>query len=139
MCFHFNLSTAAKTGKENATSCPNKQKCLPKAPTSSETQAKEESTPITEEKYKEETSTMESSESTSPGEGQTLKEKEEKNITEKVEKKKDDQVEEKTEDKMDVDPSPPDTCLSEEKGTMILLFINKQRGSPAVSLNKTFY
>ncbi|XP_029583995.1 nucleosome-remodeling factor subunit BPTF isoform X6 [Salmo trutta] len=106
---------AAKTGKENATSCPNKQKCLPKAPTSSETQAKEESTPITEEKYKEETSTMESSESTSTGEGQTLKEKEEKNITEKVEKKKDDQVE-KTEDKMDVDPSPPDTCLSEEKG-----------------------
>lgn len=139
MCFHFNLSTAAKTGKENATSGPNKRKCLPKAPTSSETQAKEESTPITEEKDKEETSTMESSGSTSPGEGQTLKEKEEKNITEKVEKKKDDQVEEKTEDKMDVDPSPPDTCLSEEKGTMILLFINKQRGSPAVSLNKTFY
>uniref|UniRef100_A0A673WSW1 Bromodomain PHD finger transcription factor n=1 Tax=Salmo trutta TaxID=8032 RepID=A0A673WSW1_SALTR len=103
-----------KALEENATSCPNKQKCLPKAPTSSETQAKEESTPITEEKYKEETSTMESSESTSTGEGQTLKEKEEKNITEKVEKKKDDQVE-KTEDKMDVDPSPPDTCLSEEK------------------------
>ncbi|KAM9472506.1 nucleosome-remodeling factor subunit BPTF-like isoform 17-T17 [Salvelinus alpinus] len=107
---------AAKTGKENATSGPNKRKCLPKAPTSSETQAKEESTPITEEKDKEETSTMESSGSTSPGEGQTLKEKEEKNITEKVEEKKDDQVEEKTEDKMDVDPSPPDTCLSEEKG-----------------------
>ncbi|XP_070958261.1 nucleosome-remodeling factor subunit BPTF-like isoform X8 [Oncorhynchus clarkii lewisi] len=106
---------AAKTGKENATSCPNKRKCLPKAPTSSETQAKEESTPITEEKDQEETSTMEPSGSTSPGEGQTLKEKEEKNITEKGEKK-DDQVEEKTEDKMDVDPSPPDTCLSEEKG-----------------------
>ncbi|XP_029621597.1 nucleosome-remodeling factor subunit BPTF isoform X7 [Salmo trutta] len=106
---------AAKTGKENATSGPNKRKCLPKAPTSSETQAKEESTPITEEKDKEETSTMESSGSTSPGEGQTLKEKEEKNITEMVEGKKDDQVE-KTEDKMDVDPSPPDTCLSEEKG-----------------------
>uniref|UniRef100_A0A8C7FYX1 Bromodomain PHD finger transcription factor n=1 Tax=Oncorhynchus kisutch TaxID=8019 RepID=A0A8C7FYX1_ONCKI len=106
---------AAKTGKENATSCPNKRKCLPKAPTSSETQAKEESTPITEEKDQEETSTMEPSGSTSPGEGQTLKEKEEKKITEKVEKK-DDQVEEKTEDKMDVDPSPPDTCLSEEKG-----------------------
>ncbi|XP_042163038.1 LOW QUALITY PROTEIN: nucleosome-remodeling factor subunit BPTF-like, partial [Oncorhynchus tshawytscha] len=106
---------AAKTGKENATSCPNKRKCLPKAPTSSETQAKEESTPITEEKDQEETSTMEPSGNTSPGEGQTLKEKEEKNITEKVEKK-DDQVEEKTEDKMDVDPSPPDTCLSEEKG-----------------------
>ncbi|KAM9473313.1 nucleosome-remodeling factor subunit BPTF-like isoform 11-T11 [Salvelinus alpinus] len=107
---------AAKTGKENATSGPNKLKCLPKAPTSTETQAKEESTPITEEKDKEETSTMESSGSTSPGEGQTLKEKEEKNITEKVEEKKDDQVEEKTEDKMDVDSSPPDTCLSEEKG-----------------------
>ncbi|XP_036797158.1 nucleosome-remodeling factor subunit BPTF isoform X8 [Oncorhynchus mykiss] len=106
---------AAKTGKENATSCPNKRKCLPKAPTSSETQAKGESTPITEEKDQEETSTMESSGSTSPGEGQTLKEKEEKNITD-VEEKKDDQVEEKTEDKMDVDPSPPDTCLSEEKG-----------------------
>ncbi|XP_064843918.1 nucleosome-remodeling factor subunit BPTF [Oncorhynchus masou masou] len=106
---------AAKTGKENATSCPNKRKCLPKAPTSSETQTKEESTPITEEKDQEETSTMESSGSTSPGEGQTLKEKEEKNITD-VEEKKDDQVEEKTEDKMDVDPSPPDTCLSEEKG-----------------------
>nr|XP_046160318.1 nucleosome-remodeling factor subunit BPTF [Oncorhynchus gorbuscha] len=106
---------AAKTGKENATSCPNKRKCLPKAPTSSETQAKEESTPITEEKDQEETSTMESSGSTSPGEGQTLKEKEEKNITD-VEEKKDDQVEEKTEDKMDADPSPPDTCLSEEKG-----------------------
>ncbi|XP_042183824.1 nucleosome-remodeling factor subunit BPTF [Oncorhynchus tshawytscha] len=143
---------AAKTGKENATSCPNKRKCLPKAPTSSETQAKEESTPITEEKDQEETSTMEPSGntslgegqtlkekeeknitdvdekkgdqeetstmepsgSTSPGEGQTLKEKEEKNITD-VEEKKDDQVEEKTEDKMDVDPSPPDTCLSEEK------------------------
>ncbi|XP_055753766.1 nucleosome-remodeling factor subunit BPTF-like isoform X7 [Salvelinus fontinalis] len=107
---------AAKTGKENATSSPNKLKCLPKAPTSTETQAKEESTPITEEKDKEETSTMESSGSTSPGEGQTLKEKEEKNITEKVEEKKDDQVEEKTEDKMDVDSSPPDTCLGEEKG-----------------------
>ncbi|XP_031683606.1 nucleosome-remodeling factor subunit BPTF isoform X5 [Oncorhynchus kisutch] len=106
---------AAKTGKENATSCPNKRKCLPKAPTSSETQAKEESTPITEEKDQEETSTMEPSGSTSPGEGQTLKEKEEKNITD-VEEKKDDQVEEKTEDKMDVDPSPPDACLSEEKG-----------------------
>ncbi|XP_038836332.1 nucleosome-remodeling factor subunit BPTF-like [Salvelinus namaycush] len=107
---------AAKTGKENATSGPNKLKCLPKAPTSTEIQAKEESTPITEEKDKEETSTMESSGSTSPGEGQTLKEKEEKNITEKVEEKKDDQVEEKTEDKMDVDSSPPYTCLSEEKG-----------------------
>nr|XP_046188057.1 nucleosome-remodeling factor subunit BPTF-like isoform X3 [Oncorhynchus gorbuscha] len=107
---------AAKTGKENATSCPNKRECLPKAPTSSETQAKEESTPITEEKDQEETSTMESSGSTSPGEGQTLKGKEENNITEKVEEKKDDQVVEKTEDKMDVDPSPPDTCLSEEKG-----------------------
>uniref|UniRef100_A0A8K9UHU4 Bromodomain PHD finger transcription factor n=1 Tax=Oncorhynchus mykiss TaxID=8022 RepID=A0A8K9UHU4_ONCMY len=106
---------AAKTGKENATSCPNKRKCLPKAPTSSETQAKGESTPITGEKDQEETSTMEPSGSTSPGEGQTLKEKEEKNITD-VEEKKDDQVEEKTEDKMDVDPSPPDTCLSEEKG-----------------------
>ncbi|XP_052374990.1 nucleosome-remodeling factor subunit BPTF-like isoform X7 [Oncorhynchus keta] len=106
---------AAKTGKENATSCPNKRKCLLKAPTSSETQAKEESTPITEEKDQEETSTMESSGSTLPGEGQTLKEKEENNITD-VEEKKDDQVEEKTEDKMDVDPSPPDTCLSEEKG-----------------------
>uniref|UniRef100_A0A673YL68 Bromodomain PHD finger transcription factor n=1 Tax=Salmo trutta TaxID=8032 RepID=A0A673YL68_SALTR len=103
-----------KALEENATSGPNKRKCLPKAPTSSETQAKEESTPITEEKDKEETSTMESSGSTSPGEGQTLKEKEEKNITEMVEGKKDDQVE-KTEDKMDVDPSPPDTCLSEEK------------------------
>uniref|UniRef100_A0A8C7SDJ1 Bromodomain PHD finger transcription factor n=1 Tax=Oncorhynchus mykiss TaxID=8022 RepID=A0A8C7SDJ1_ONCMY len=100
------------------------------APTSSETQAKGESTPITGEKDQEETSTMEPSGSTSPGEGQTLKEKEEKNITD-VEEKKDDQVEEKTEDKMDVDPSPPDTCLSEEKGTMILVFINKQRGSPA--------
>uniref|UniRef100_A0A8C7G1R5 Bromodomain PHD finger transcription factor n=1 Tax=Oncorhynchus kisutch TaxID=8019 RepID=A0A8C7G1R5_ONCKI len=77
----------------------------------SETQAKEESTPITEEKDQEETSTMEPSGSTSPGEGQTLKEKEEKKITEKVEKK-DDQVEEKTEDKMDVDPSPPDTLDS---------------------------
>ncbi|XP_064842659.1 nucleosome-remodeling factor subunit BPTF-like isoform X6 [Oncorhynchus masou masou] len=107
---------AAKTGKENSTSCPNKQKCLPKAPTSSETQAKEESTPITEEKDQEETSTVESSGSTSPGEGQTLKEKEENNITEKMEEKKDDQVEEKTEDKMDVDPSPPDTGLSEGKG-----------------------
>nr|XP_029481521.1 nucleosome-remodeling factor subunit BPTF-like isoform X9 [Oncorhynchus nerka] len=106
---------AAKTGKENATSCPNKRKCLPKAPTSSETQAKEESTPITEEKDQEETSTMESSGSTSPGEGQTLKGKEENNITD-VEEKKDDQVEEKTEDKMDVDTSPPDTCLGEEKG-----------------------
>ncbi|XP_071028387.1 nucleosome-remodeling factor subunit BPTF-like isoform X7 [Oncorhynchus clarkii lewisi] len=114
---------AAKTGKENATSCPNKRKCLPKAPTSSETQAKGESTPITEEKDQEETSTMEPSGSTSPGEGQTLKEKEDKNITDveekkadQVEEKKADQVEEKTEDKMDVDPSPPDTCLSEEKG-----------------------
>ncbi|XP_052347263.1 nucleosome-remodeling factor subunit BPTF-like isoform X8 [Oncorhynchus keta] len=107
---------AAKTGKENATSCPNKRECLPKAPTSSEIQAKEESTPITEEKDQEETSTMESSGSTLPGEGQTLKGKEENNITEKVEEKKDDQVVEKTEDKMDVDPSPPDTCLSEEKG-----------------------
>ncbi|XP_045069264.1 nucleosome-remodeling factor subunit BPTF-like isoform X4 [Coregonus clupeaformis] len=110
---------AAKTGKENAMSGPNKWKRLPKAPTSSETQGKEESTPITEEKDKEQTATVESSGSTSPGEGQTLKEEEEKednNITEKVEEKKVDQVEEETEDKMDVDPSPPDTCLSEEKG-----------------------
>uniref|UniRef100_A0AAZ3R912 Bromodomain PHD finger transcription factor n=1 Tax=Oncorhynchus tshawytscha TaxID=74940 RepID=A0AAZ3R912_ONCTS len=60
---------SAKTGKENATSCPNKRKCLPKAPTSSETQAKEESTPITEEKDQEETSTMEPSGNTSLGEG----------------------------------------------------------------------
>nr|XP_029492681.1 nucleosome-remodeling factor subunit BPTF-like [Oncorhynchus nerka] len=86
---------AAKTGKENAISCPNKQKCLPKAPTSSETQAKEESTPITEEKDQEETSNMESSGSTLPGEGQTLKEKKEKNITD-VEEKKDDQEETST-------------------------------------------
>uniref|UniRef100_A0A8C7SGV7 Bromodomain PHD finger transcription factor n=1 Tax=Oncorhynchus mykiss TaxID=8022 RepID=A0A8C7SGV7_ONCMY len=50
------------------------------------------STPITGEKDQEETSTMEPSGSTSPGEGQTLKEKEEKNITD-VEEKKDDQEE----------------------------------------------
>uniref|UniRef100_A0A4W5QF42 Bromodomain PHD finger transcription factor n=1 Tax=Hucho hucho TaxID=62062 RepID=A0A4W5QF42_9TELE len=83
-----------------------------KSPTSSETQAKEESTPITEEKDKEETSSMESSGSTSPGKGQTLKEKEEKmdskcpsSLTNPVVKEEPDQEEEPKQE--DSEAKPP--------------------------------